>query len=160
MAPYPVFVGRNMKRRALVAVLVWLVSAAASRGAERGGCPVAGIQPWPVEVVAPAYPDAARAARVVSRDVRVCLEIGDDGTPTGAKAHGGPGLLEEAARKAALRWRFAPVAAREGYSHHYEVLFIFDVVAASDAAGEPRTVFRLPNEIEVRASVPSPATIR
>jgi TonB family protein len=150
-----------MKRIGLTAVPLWLLSAVASPGMERGDCAAGGSQLWPVEVVAPAYPDAARAARVFARDIRVCLEVGDDGTPTAAKAHGGPGLLEDAARKAALRWRFAPLTARQGSSRHYEVrfLFDFDVVAASDGSGEPRTVFRLPNEVEVRGSVPSPAVI-
>ncbi|MET0556627.1 MAG: hypothetical protein ABW221_26550 [Vicinamibacteria bacterium] len=38
--------------------------------------------------------------------------------------------------------------------------FTFELVADSDGAGRPETLFRLPTEVEVRASAPRPVTVR
>jgi len=64
--------------------------------------------PLVTNITIPAYPVIA-VANKVSGAVLVDVEVDAEGIVAEANAISGPALLREAARKAALRWRFEPV---------------------------------------------------
>jgi protein TonB len=56
----------------------------------------------------PAYPEAAKAARIQGT-VMIELLVGTDGIPISAKALEGPNELRQTAEEFALKYRFSPV---------------------------------------------------
>ena len=97
------------------AMLVILIGSSSSVGAVE--------LPRVINVTIPAYPAVAVANRV-SGAVLVDVEVNAEGKVTEANAISGPVLLREAAKKAALRWRFERVNVGEA-SRSVRLTFIF-----------------------------------
>ena len=91
----------------------------------------------------PAYPVIA-VANKVSGAVLVDVEVNSEGKVTGANAISGPELLREAAKKAAMRWRFEPAGAG---ARSLRLTFIFH--EPSYVAPKKQPQFTSPYQIEV-----------
>ncbi|HJU83470.1 MAG TPA: TonB family protein [Holophagaceae bacterium] len=84
-----------------------------------------GIEPVKVlDQIRPAYPSAARAARIQGA-VEVRVLVDRKGRPAGAKVLSGPAPLREEALQAAQGWRFSP-ARRNGVPVDSAYLLRFD----------------------------------
>jgi TonB family protein len=101
--------------------------------------------PRVTNVTIPAYPATAVADKVGGA-VLVDVEVNAEGAVTEARAISGPGVLREAAQKAASRWRFEPVG--EGaMPRSVRLTFIFH--EPSYVAPKKKPQFTSPYQVEV-----------
>ena len=99
----------------------------------------------PLSKIAPAYPPIA-AARKVSGAVLIDVKVHPAGEVVEASVVSGPKLLREAARKAALRWRFKPSGVGNGV-RSVRLTFIFHEASYVPPDEEP--AFTCPYQVEV-----------
>jgi TonB family protein len=131
-----------MKLLAATALLACLLSPA---GAFPRPAPAPVERPAPTNKVLPAYP-AVAAARGVSGAVLVDVRVNPEGRVAEASVVSGHGFLREAAKSAALRWRFN--ASEGGGSRSVRLTFIFHETSYAPPAGEPE--YQCAYQAEVR----------
>jgi len=100
--------------------------------------------PLVTNVTIPAYPVIA-VANKVSGAVLVDVEVDAEGIVAGANTISGPELLREAAREAALRWRFEPVK-KGADTRSIRLTFIFH--EPSYVAPKKKPQFTSPYQVE------------
>ena len=121
----------------LCGVLFWEVPVGAGQSSER---------PVPINATIPAYPPKAMQEHkggVVLVDVSVNAE----GVVTEAVALMGEKYFRDAARKAALTWRFKPLQSESRGPYTVRLTFIFHELAYK--APEKKPDFRSPYQIEI-----------
>ena len=101
-------------------------------------------RPVVLSAVKPAYPPVA-AAKKISGAVLVDVEISVEGKVITAKPITGHELLRNAAKAAALGWRFKPLA--DGEAHSMRLTFIFHDV--SYVAPKKKPEFTSPYQVEI-----------
>ena len=100
--------------------------------------------PITVNITKPVYPPIAAAHRT-SGTVLVDVEIGVEGRVIAANPITGHQVLQNAAKEAALRWRFKPAA--DGKVHTMRLTFIFHEVSYVAPVKIPE--FTSPYQVEI-----------